>query len=129
MGYPKCTAEAIREAEKLKKSGMKNKDIAACIGVSERNFYRWVNEPKTENQRQFGQALKNAEAAFKTSMRMKIIQASNDSWQAAAWMLERLYPDEYGKKVVDQRVTGKVEVSGIDPKVRDEMDRLLGLDG
>ncbi len=32
-------------------------------------------------------------------LRLKnITDASKDSWQAAAWFLERKYPDEYGKK-------------------------------
>jgi hypothetical protein len=33
-------------------------------------------------------------------------EASEGSWQAAAWKLERRYPNDYGRKVVDQRTSG-----------------------
>lgn len=99
MGYPRCTDQVIQEAIAMKKNGASNVDIAAYIGVSERTFYRWLNTPTSEKQRQFSQALKKAEPEFKAALRSKILDASqHGSWQAAAWMLERLYPDEYGRK-------------------------------
>ena len=129
MGYPRCTQEVIADAVKFKKNGMSNKDIAACIGISEKSFYRWVNEPKSDMQRQFGQALKNSEAEFKAALRSRIMKASDEgAWQAAAWMLERGYPDEYGRRVQDTNVKGSVQVEHITPEARAEMDKLLGLD-
>ena len=129
MGYPKCTREAIAQAVKYRKNGMSNKDIAACIGICERTFYKWLNDPKSENQRQLGQELKSAEAEFKAALRSKIIKASDDSWQAAAWMLERGYPEEYSRKYLDANLRGNVKVESISPSARAEMDRLLGIDG
>ena len=128
MTRPKCDKQTIDQAVKYKRNGMNNKDIAACIGISERTFYKWLNEPKSENQIQFGQSLKNAESEFKAALRSRIMRASDDSWQAAAWMLERLYPDEYGKKVIDANVKGEVGVRAISEQSRKEMDELLGLD-
>lgn len=97
MGKPKCTTEAIRDAAKLKSNGATNRDIAAYLGVHEATFYRWLNKPTTDNQRELGKALKKVEAKYKAALRSRIIEASGEKWQAAAWMLERQYPDEYGR--------------------------------
>ena len=35
--------------------------------------------------------------------------ASEGSWQAAAWKLERRYPEDYGRRVQELRHTGQVE--------------------
>lgn len=99
MGYPKCTQEVIEQATACKRNGMSNKDIIAFIGVHESTFYRWLNNPKTDNQRKLGESLKSAESSFKAALRSRIVKASEDPrhWQAAAWTLERMYPDEYGR--------------------------------
>ena len=40
----------------------------------------------------------------------KIEKAANDgAWQAAAWKLERRYPDDYGRRVQEVRHSGQVE--------------------
>lgn len=100
MARPKCTKEAIEAAVKLKQAGVNNKDIAAAIGVSESRFSKWVNHPQSDNQRQLGQALKKVEAEYKAALLSIIAKnAKNRDWKAAAWLLERKYPQEYGKQL------------------------------
>lgn len=41
--------------------------------------------------------LKKAEVERKATLVGRIMDASGDSWQAAAWLLERKYPQEYAK--------------------------------
>lgn len=127
MGYPKCTEQLVIDAVRLKKNGMSNKDMASCLGIAERTFYKWLNDPKSENQRQLGQSLKSAEAEFKAALRSRIMKASEGDWKAAAWMLERQYPDEYSRHVIDANVRGEVKVEGITAEARAEMDKLLGI--
>ena len=97
MGYPKCTTELIKEAVRLKKNGMSNKDMAACLGISESTLYKWLRNPKSKNQVELCQSLKNAEGEFFAALRSKIMAKTGEDWKAAAWMLERLRPDEYGR--------------------------------
>lgn len=48
----------------------------------------------------FSEQVKKAEAKSALRWLAKIEQAANEgSWQAAAWKLERLYKDEYGRHV------------------------------
>ena len=53
---------------------------------------------------QFSDACKKAEAE-RALQALRIIQrsANKDNWQAAAWYLERRYPEEYGRIIQEQQ--------------------------
>lgn len=100
MGRPKCTAETIDAAIRLKKAGATNRDIAAGLCISETTFYRWVGDPKTDNQRKLSEALKKTEVDYKKSLQTIIYNAAvTRDWKAAAWLLERKYPQEFARMV------------------------------
>lgn len=107
MPKPKLNKEGIVTAVRLKKGGANNKDIAAALGIHERTFYKWINDPKSENQRQLGQELKRAEADYKNALLAIIAKSAKErDWKAAAWLLERKYPQEYSRR------TGFVDAEG-----------------
>ena len=109
MTRRQLTKDDIAEAVMMKKAGVLHKDIAAYLGVAEETFSRWLNHPRSENQRQPGQAMKKAEAARKRDLLAMVYNAATDPkrWQAAAWLLERQYPDEFAQQ---QRVRAEAEV-------------------
>lgn len=98
----KLKKEDIPECVKLKRAGVNDKDIAAYIGVTPSTFCHWVNQPKSELQKQLSQALKKAEAQAKAAALSKIQKAGMEggSWQALAWWLERKFPHEFAKPEV-----------------------------
>ena len=114
MARVTCNKELIQKAVALKKGGANNKDIAFACGVSESQFCRWTRHPKTENQEQLAQELKKAEAAYKNSLLAIIAKASKErDWKAAAWLLERKYPEEYSRRekvVLDNKVKEETAV-------------------
>ncbi len=61
-------------------------------GISYETFRTWQSEKSV-----FSVAIKKAEAACKVARIQTILKASDKSWQAAAWWLERRYGDEYGR--------------------------------
>lgn len=92
---------------KLKKHGALDKDIALACGVCPQTFSTWLHHPQTENQREFSEAVKKAEVDFKDKLTQIIMRdAQERDWKAAAWLLERKYPSEYG------RVTRVIDDSG-----------------
>ena len=97
-GREKLTKEGIEDALRLCRVGMTDKDIAAYLGVAPETYSRWINHPRTDNQRQLCQAMKKGEVERKATLVGRIMDASGDSWQAAAWLLERKYPQEYAKR-------------------------------
>ena len=107
MAKEKCTKDVIRIAVKLKKHGALDKDIALACGVCPQTFSTWLHHPQTENQREFSEAVKKVEVDFKDKLTQIIMRdAQERDWKAAAWLLERKYPNEYG------RVTRVIDDSG-----------------
>ncbi len=100
MGRPKLTQELVDEAVRMKADGLSNADIVRALGIHESTFYRWIGEPRTKLQRELSEGLKKEEAAFKRTLLTTIRSAAlsrNQHWTAAAWLLERKFPDEFGK--------------------------------
>ena len=61
-------------------------------GISYETYRTWQTEKPV-----FSVAIKKAEAECKAARIATILKASEKSWQAAAWWLERRCPDEYGR--------------------------------
>lgn len=107
----KLTYELINELETLIKEGYTNQDCCAVLDVSEASFYGWINRAeeisqsedelaKSENQiyLELVKTLKRADTQRKIDLKGKIERHGNKSWQALAWLLERGYPNEFGKQ-------------------------------
>jgi hypothetical protein len=122
---PKLTPEFIEQAAQLKGDGLNNQDICAALGVSTAAFYGWIQTEDSDGnplrkkplELELMEALKNAEADFKRSLLRSIRKAGRDKdWKAHAWMLERIYPGEFGRvdrvqAEVKQQTTAAVAVT------------------
>lgn len=93
---------------------------AAYGGISYETFNDWrAKKP------QFSEAVKEAEAGAAVSWLEVIEEAADDgTWQAAAWKLERRYPQEYGRTVATQEHTGpaggplRIVIETVDDRTR-----------
>lgn len=118
----KLDEQKIEFASTLIEKGCTVPDAAYLIGISERTWYRWkargdeliryVEECEKngavpalreddELYIEFADRISIALPFRKLRLRGVIEAAANDgrNWTAAAWMLERQYPDEYSRKV------------------------------
>ena len=119
----KLTQDGIRTALRLCKCGLPDCQIAAALGVKAQTFSLWRNHPKTKNQIQLSEAMKKAAPERAPALVSRIMRASDDTWQAAAWLLERRYPDRYAKPVRpvedksaardDERIKGFIDALGL----------------
>ncbi|WP_308615469.1 hypothetical protein [uncultured Enorma sp.] len=102
----------VELAVEMKSHGLSNVDICAGLGITKGTFYRWLREDDTKLKRALKQGLKKAEAEYKETLLQSIMATAtrekNPQWTAAAWLLERKYPDEYAQ------TTRKVEAEGED---------------
>ena len=122
-GKEKLTKDGIQTALRLCRDGLPDCQIAAALGVRAETFSIWRNHPKTENQIQLSKAMKKADAEREAALVTRIMRASDDTWQAAAWLLERRYPDRYAKPVRpvedrsaerdDERIKGYIDALGL----------------
>ena len=99
----KLTRKLVDQIVELKRDGLCDADIIAAIGVNQSTFYRWLKDgesAKTGVKRALYEELKEAESEYKRSLLTAIKSAAESRaryWTAAAWLLERKYPMEYGK--------------------------------
>lgn len=71
---------------------------------------------------QFFEDLRKAESGTKSYLLGQIQKASSGDWRAGAWLLEKMYPREFGPKVdVNARLSGSVSTGPQDlSKLSDE---------
>ena len=89
--YQPATAKKILRgiAEGLSRSA-----AAASAGIAESTFFEWQREFP-----EFSQSIKKADAACQLKCLRSIACAARSPhhWQAAAWLLERRFPETYGR--------------------------------
>lgn len=91
------------------RSGHYRKDAANLEGVSFQQFNVWRHDDP-----EFAEGIKRAEAESISALVERIRSASEDPqrWTAAAWLLERRFPQRWGKRErLDQKTTLTVEPS------------------
>lgn len=93
------------------KLGMTYEHAAQYIGVAYETFNRWMKEGANAESNtlkcQFYQVVKESEGTAVAACMAKIQKAATDGqWTAAAWILERRYPATYGRRVVQQEISG-----------------------
>ena len=83
---------------------------AAYAGIHKAQFYRWLEKGEQQQQgiyRAFRDAIQKAQADAETRNVALIAKAAQEgTWTAAAWWLERKYPERWGRKERHE-VTGK----------------------
>jgi hypothetical protein len=82
----------------------------ACgyAGITSRTGYGWLEKGREETSGiyfQFFQAVEKATSQAELKNVAIIQRAAMDTWQAAAWWLERRAPDRWGRQ--RQEITGK----------------------
>ena len=74
---------------------------AAAAGITKETLYDWLRRGAAETfgpHRQFSDAVQEAQAAAETDMVRLVATAAKEQWQAAAWHLERKFPDRWGRR-------------------------------
>jgi len=107
------------------RAGTPQKYVASIIGVSEHTWYAWLKAGENKKRKifvQFYQAIEKAKAEAISRNVMLINQAAqNGTWQAAAWWLERRYPQEFGKRGdYTLRHEGDLQIKIIPPEDDDD---------
>jgi hypothetical protein len=98
VGRPtKYTPEAVKKITDAISMGATYELAAGYAGISYDTLNDW-----RQKKPQFSEAIKEAEGRAAVGWLAKIEKAANDGqWTAAAWKLERRYPNDYGRTVVD----------------------------
>lgn len=137
----KLTDELLSEIVENIRIGAYVETAAAAAGLSKDTFYRWLKRGRRaldkleksgemaeedEIYAHFSDAIKKAQADAEMRDVALIARAAQTTWQAAAWRLERKFPDRWGQKVrqeVDHQ--GVLGVTQIPPEKQEEYQQRL----
>jgi hypothetical protein len=102
----KCSSEAGTQGRKTKLTpemkehikrrlelGLNYKDICMSVGISEETFHTW-----RKTKPEFSELVDKANAKVKEMSLASIRRGEVKDWRAAAWRLERRWPEEYREK-------------------------------
>lgn len=117
MAKTKLTHELQKKIGDNITLGMPLKFAAEAVGITEQTFYNWLRRGETESKGQFFEFAEHVKEcqAKAVQLHLKLITkaASEGSWQASAWILERRHSEFFGRKdKIDMKaeVTDKTDV-------------------
>ena len=88
----------------LVRLGCTPEKAAAHVGWSACQLHRLAEQDKA-----FGRSLREAERSFEVRNLLHLYHAGEKHWQAAAWLLERRYPDRYARRPPQVMTAKEVE--------------------
>ena len=83
------------------KAGVPIDHASIAHGITRTTFYDWYNKGKTARSgkfRQFHDKVEEAKSVAITLRARRIYKAGETNWQADAWWLERVDPQNFGRK-------------------------------
>ena len=103
MGRPtKLTKETQERFLEALKMGLPYELCAEYAGITSTTFYDWMKRGKAEpdsRYAKFSNAVKTEQGASALAVMARIREAANNGqWQAGAWILERRFPQHFGRR-------------------------------
>jgi hypothetical protein len=132
LGEPsKLSDELVEKLLGLIRAGNYVSTAVRAVGISRPLFYQWLDRGQSSAEidapfREFRESVEHARAEAEARAVTQIANAARESWQAAAWLLERQYPDRWGRASVrarDEAAIEPVERVDVDDPFR-EVDEL-----
>lgn len=83
------------------KAGVPIDHAAIAHGITRKTFYNWYNKGKDAKSgkfRQFHDKVEEAKSVAITLRARRIYKAGQANWKADAWWLERVDPENFGRK-------------------------------
>jgi len=97
------TPERVQAICNALRAGNTRRASAHFAEIHVDTFYEWMKDPT------FSEQVEKAEADAEVRFVTKVASASEETWQAAAWWLERRRPDDF-KQQHAQHISGNVQV-------------------
>jgi transposase len=120
---PKLNLEMIEQICDLIIDGFSLAKAAVITGVSESTIYRWLAMGKKQDSESiYIELVQRIQEATECSeleflQRMRIAAQSPQNWRVNVWLLERRFPEKYGKRSEKERVNTDKIVSSTEATV------------
>jgi transposase-like protein len=117
MGRPTKLTEGLTEqlAAIFREGQTSIESACALVGISRSTYHKWMNEYSD-----FSDTIQKARAEAVQGYLQVIKDAASDgTWQAAAWWLERVLPTQYGRKTTIETISTDALVARLEELERD----------
>lgn len=151
----KLTPEIQEEILRVIKSGNYIETACAYVGINKTTFYDWLKKGAREKERvaqnprarvrkdlqkyvDFSNAVDKALAQAEIRDVAIIGKAAEENWQAAAWRLERKFPDRWGRKEkyslehsgkdggpIETSHTEQIDLSNLTDKELEQLEKII----
>lgn len=101
VGRPtKLTPEPQERVVRLVRVGVAPYAAARACGVKHRTWYDWLRRARAGEKRYapLADALAGAHARLQAALTVQVRAAAVENWRAAAWLLERRWPEDWGRR-------------------------------
>lgn len=110
MARPTALSDQVRDrlVEAFTLGQISITSACAYAGIGERTYYTWMQKGREgkDGYKQFRQTIEKARAdAVMVNLAVIRKAAQQGHWQAAAWWLERVLPQEYGRKTTVETIS------------------------
>ena len=123
MAKTKLTDKLCDEICNDIKAGVPIIHAAISHGIGQSTFYDWYNagkKAKSGNKKKFYDKVEEAKSVAITLRARRIYKAGETNWQADAWWLERVDPDNFGRKDKhEHKVDASIELSATENLLKD----------
>jgi len=90
----------------IRDGGMSFRTACAYAGISDDTFLR-----RRKADPEFAARVEHAREMCKAKLLTQIMAAAPKNWSAAAWLLERLWPEEFGRHRLETEHSGAVKIT------------------
>ena len=90
----------------IRDAGMSLRTACAYAGISDDTLAR-----RRKSDAEFAARVEHAREMFKAKMVTLISAAAPKNWNAAAWLLERKHPEEFGRQRLETEHSGAVKIT------------------
>ena len=111
--------------------GFTIKDTCEAVGIMKSTFFDWRSQGKRDRENgikslfsEFSDSIKKGKHKIKQLMLSKIVQAANENWNAAAWWVERNFPEDYSLRPELRKTKSKSKTKNVESDVDEITNRL-----
>jgi transposase len=119
---PKFGPERCESILELLRQGVPQQAAAHRSGITEKSFYRWLERGRNEEKgpyHDFVLAVEAAHATAETALVLRIQTHSRKDWRAAAFLLERRFPDRWREHRIVETQTTEVDLEKVESRLRE----------
>lgn len=106
------SADRVARLAELLEAGVALETAASAVGIARRTIYNWLERAEEVDAPEvcvrFAERIEKARSACEADLVERVAKEAREDWKAAAWLLERLFPERYARPSVRPAASARV---------------------